>query len=72
MIIVYGKDNCGSCEMVKRTLIEKGMVFEYDNLDHMPEVAADAILQLAISAGLTTYPIIMDDGNVVSLRDLLS
>jgi glutaredoxin len=72
MIIVYGKNLCGSCEMVKTSLTRNGIAFEYESLDDMDFEAADSIVKLATEAGIRTLPVIMMDGNVVTLKDALA
>ncbi len=72
MIIVYGKKLCGSCEMVKKSLTAKGIEFEYESLDEMDFETSDAIVKLATAAGIRTLPVIMYDGNVITLKDALT
>jgi glutaredoxin len=71
MVIVYGTKTCGSCAMVKDTLTKKNIDFEYELLDEMDKDAADAIISFALSEGIRTMPVIMDDGNVITLAETL-
>jgi glutaredoxin len=71
MVIVYGTKGCGSCEMVKASLTKNGIPFEYELLDEMDKSAGDAIIKLALQEGIRTMPVIMDDGNVVTLKKVL-
>lgn len=69
MIKIIGNENCSRCEMTKLILTQNNIEFEYDlfsNLDNQLELRKEAM-----SKGMMSFPIIIKDGVMVELQEVL-
>ena len=71
MIEVIGKENCGACMMAKKVLTKKGVEFVYVHLDDLSEEDKDVVLKLANEQGVRSMPLIIKDGKLVTLQEVL-
>ena len=71
MIKVIGKENCGACMMARKVLTKKGVEFEYVHLDDLSEEDKDVVLKLAEEQGMRSMPLIIKDGKLVTLQEVL-
>lgn len=71
MIKVIGKENCGACMMAKKVLTKKGVEFEYVYLNDLSEEERDVVLKLADEQGMRSMPLIVKDGKLVTLQEVL-
>ena len=70
MIKIIGNENCSRCEMTKLILTQNNIEFEYDlfsNLDNQLELRKEAM-----SKGMMSFPIIIKDGVMVKLQEVLA
>lgn len=70
MIKIIGNENCSRCEMTKLILTQNNIEFEYDlfsNLDNQLELRKEAM-----SKGMMSFPIIIKDGVMVELQEVLA
>lgn len=70
MILLIGRENCPRCEMTKKILNEKDINFEYRLLSDMDNKLE--VEKMAKDMGMTTLPLILNDGNLVELQEVLS
>jgi len=69
LIKIIGNENCSRCEMTKLILTQNNIEFEYDlfsNLDNQLELRKEAM-----SKGMMSFPIIIKDGVMVELQEVL-
>ena len=71
MISVIGKENCGACMMARKVLTKKGVEFEYVHLDDLSEEDKDVVLKLVEEQGMRSMPLIIKDGKLVTLQEVL-
>lgn len=71
MISVIGKENCGACMMARKVLTKKGVEFEYIHLNDLSEEEKDVVLKLADEQGVRSMPLIIKDGKLVTLQEVL-
>ena len=71
MIKVIGKENCGACMMAKKVLTRKGVDFEYVYLDELEEEEREEILRMSDEQGMKSMPLIIKDGKLVTLQEVL-
>lgn len=71
MISVIGKENCGACMMARKVLTKKGVEFEYIHFNDLSEEDKDAVLKLADEQGMRSMPLIIKDGKLVTLQEVL-
>ena len=70
MIKVIGTENCSRCEMTKLILTQNNIEFEYDlfsNLDNQLEIRKQAMAK-----GMLNFPIVLKDGEMVELQEVLA
>ena len=72
MIVIYGRPGCGACENVKNILNKKSIAYTYIDISQMDEKGFDIIMQDAEAAGIRALPIIMQDGQVLSVTQVLA
>lgn len=64
MITFYGTPYCPDCAMSKRVLDEKGIEYQYINLEDDPD-AAEKVMEL--NNGMQSVPtIVFDDGSILT------
>ena len=71
MIKVIGKENCGACMMAKKVLTRKGVDFEYVHLDELDAEEREVVLKMADKQGMRSMPLIVKDGKLVTLQEVL-
>ena len=71
MIKLYTERTCGCCKTAAKILEDKGIIFEKIYLEDMNKVDKDKIIAAAIANGNTALPVIMDDGKIVKLKDVI-
>ena len=71
MIKVIGKENCGACMMAKKVLTRKGVDFEYVYLDELEEEERKEVLRMSDEQGIRSMPLIVKDGKLVTLQEVL-
>ena len=71
MIKVIGKESCGACMMAKKVLTRKGIEFEYVHLDELDEEEREVVLKMADEQGMRSMPLIVKDGKLVTLQEVL-
>ena len=71
MIKIIGKENCGACMMAKKVLTRKGVDFEYVYLDELEEEEREEILRMSDEQGMKSMPLIIKDGKLVTLQEVL-
>ena len=71
MIKVIGKENCGACMMAKKVLTRKGVEFEYVYLDELEEEERKEVLRMSDEQGMRSMPLIVKDGKLVTLQEVL-
>ena len=71
MIKVIGKENCGACMMAKKVLTRKGVDFEYVYLDELEEEERKEVLRMSDEQGMKSMPLIVKDGKLVTLQEVL-
>ena len=72
MILILGKQNCSACDMAKTVLTNKGIEFTYRLLDELePEAKKDYIKQ-AREQGKLSMPIIIKDGKILTLQEVIA
>lgn len=72
LIIVYGQKCCGACENVKALLNKRNILFEYIDILQLSEIDYTNIMNMAQEAGMRSMPIIMINGKIVTLSDVLN
>lgn len=68
MLQIYGALGCSRCEQVKSLLTKKGIAFEYKIVDETNM----SILREAKSKGFTSMPVLVQDGEIVDLENILN
>lgn len=71
MLLVVGLENCKSCTDTKELLGEKGIPFEYTLSKDLPKGDFKKYRFSALKKGLETMPILVEDGKVVTLEQVL-
>lgn len=71
MIVIYGRPGCGACENVKMILNKRNIGFTYVDTSQMDEKGFDFVMQAAEQANVRTMPIIMRDGQIVTVAQVL-
>lgn len=69
MIKVIGNTNCSRCAMTKKILEKNNIEFEYvliTDLDNQSE-----LLEEATQKGLMSFPLIIKDGTMISLQEVI-
>ncbi|AMR57380.1 putative glutaredoxin [Pseudomonas phage vB_PsyM_KIL3b] len=71
MATVYGKSQCSACEQAKMVLTQRGVEFEYKQLDkdYDMEFLMDKLDELGIAA-FRTFPLIVINGEGYTLASL--
>ena len=64
MIKVFGKENCGKCETLKRTLEEKGIAYEYTQ-------DLKTLMTVASKARIMSAPVIEKDEKFYTMENFL-
>lgn len=64
MIKVYGKENCGRCETLKRTLERKGLDYEYTQ-------DLKTLMTVASKARIMSAPVVEKDGKFYTMENFL-
>ena len=70
MIKVIGTENCSRCEMTKQILKQNNIEFKYSlfsELDNQLEIRKEAM-----SKGMINFPIVLKDGEMVELQEVLA
>ena len=60
-VIIYSKNNCGPCNMMKLALREEGIEYEERNIS-----TKEVFLHELIELGYQSVPIVLVDGKVVA------
>jgi glutaredoxin len=71
MVILIGKENCSRCEMTKKILTGKGIEFEYYLESEIPTKDRLEYKKLAFQAKILDFPIIIKDGQVVTIKEVI-
>lgn len=71
MIKVIGKNNCSACKMTKKILDKNKIEYEYLILENLSESEQDEYINKARNAGLMSFPIILKDDEVVTVKEVL-
>lgn len=69
MITLVGKENCGRCTMVKNILEEKNIDFEYKYISELENESE--IMEQAIAKKIMNMPLIIKDGEIVTLQEVI-
>lgn len=64
MIKIYGKENCGRCESLKRTLDRKGIEYEYIQ-------DLKTLMMIASKARIMSAPVVEKDGEIYTMEKFL-
>ena len=70
MILVIGKPNCGTCNMVKSILNSKGIEYEYKLLGDLESETADKYINMAKEASKLMFPIIVKEDKIIAMEDI--
>ena len=70
MLQVIGTHNCNRCLMTKTILKNKGVKYDYLQYEDLSEVEQDYYFEQARKAGHAQFPIILQDGIVITLQDI--
>lgn len=70
MLKVIGELNCSRCLSVKNMLTNNGISFEYAVLGALPKEEREAIILKAREKKALQLPILLMDGEIVSLTDI--
>lgn len=70
MIEVYGKKGCSRCQGVMNILNSRGIDYKYIGIESLRY--PDHIRDLIELENNGIYPLLMDDGKIVSLKDILN
>ena len=71
VIVIYGRQGCGACENVKMILNKRNIGFTYIDMSQMDEKGFDVIMKSAEQAGIQSMPIIMQDGQITTVAQVL-
>lgn len=70
MLTVIGTSNCNRCEMTKIILNNKGVPYQYIAYEELEKVEQDYYFELARKAGHAQFPILLRDGEIITLQDV--
>lgn len=71
MVTVIGKNNCPRCDVVVRKLESLGKLFEYMKKEEMESARFNEIMKKAMSKGLMSMPIVIKDGDIVEIKEVI-
>ena len=71
-ILILGKQNCSACEMAKTVLKNKGIEFEYKLLDDLEPTNKNEFIRLAREVGKLSMPLMIKDGQVLTLQEVIA
>ncbi|MFW6377520.1 MAG: glutaredoxin family protein [bacterium] len=71
MIKVIGTIGCSKCNIIKSKLENKGIEFNYVLLNELTNEEQDEALDKAKDSGLSSFPIILRDDEVVKLEEVI-
>lgn len=71
MITVIGTNGCGQCISVKNKLEQNNIQFEYKLFNTYSDIEQDKILAMAEEKGISSFPIIIQDGEIKKVKDIL-
>lgn len=71
MLQLIGTYNCNRCAMTKTILNNKGVRYQYIQYEELSQVEQDYYLELARKAGHGSFPILLLDGEITTLQDLM-
>lgn len=71
-ILILGKQNCSACEMAKTVLKNKDIEFEYKLLDELEPIDKKEYTRLAREQGKLSMPLILKDGQLLSLQEVIA
>lgn len=72
MILLLGKEFCSACNMTKTILKNKGVEFEYKLLSELDDSDKNKYLNLAEEKGINNLPIILDNDEIKTLKEVLN
>lgn len=71
IITIYGKFGCSACETAKRLMTRKELPYNYIDMNDLNNDATAALLADAASAGVRSLPIIVVNGKISTLQEVL-
>lgn len=71
MVKVIGSKTCGRCRMVQRMLTNKGVAFEYFDIEQLPQEQASEYIKQAEQKHVLSMPIIFKDDEVISIEEVM-
>ena len=71
MLEVYGKKDCARCSQVKSLLDKRGIEYEYTDM-FGDMVDTEYYLYKVMHENKRLYPLILEDGEVVQLSEVLN
>lgn len=71
MIKVIGKKNCSSCAMVKTLLTNNKIEYTYELLEDLDETSQQQYMDMAIEKGVMSMPLIIKDGELISIKEVI-
>lgn len=69
MVLVIGKENCGSCENAKSKLKESGVDFEYITIDKLNPHDKDKYMKMAREKKQMTMPLIVKENKLIDIEE---
>lgn len=71
LIKVIGKVGCSKCFVAKMKLDKRNIDYEYSNLNVLPADERRKYVNLAREDGKATFPIIIKDGELCTVEEIL-
>ena len=71
MLQLIGTHNCNRCAMTKTILNNKGIRYQYIQYEELSQLEQDYYFELARKAGHGSFPILLLDGEITTLQDLM-
>lgn len=71
MLQLIGTHNCNRCAMTKTILNNKGIRYQYIQYEELSQVEQDYYFELARKEGHGSFPILLLDGEITTLQDLM-
>lgn len=71
MLKVIGKENCSACSFAKKKLDEEGIEYEYEDYNDLSNKKQDKYLSMAQEANNLSFPIIIKDGESITINEVV-
>lgn len=71
MVLLIGKNGCGSCDNAKSILKQRGIEYEYKELNSLPAVKRKEYMDKSRASNNLGLPLVFRDEDNIRLQELL-